>query len=371
MDLSPEDQLRLNVLLAHELEAVRIDEQHLVLYALSAGNEARVPLHPNCQAEKYLKRVRELLSTHVLDSPSGYPVFLQRWTRMGQAHDAQLARLLLLGEPEAVVAVASAPGLTGEIARRVWWVMPTADIARRMLEREAVRTSEMGKVLSDFLVEHLPFETDPLTVVQTVRLVLQTGQIDEQTRLRIWSRGTHRNAYRLGFLAACPDELPERRPPRADLEAHAPALVSLAQAGNGLAAQLWRLLDSPGQGFLAAAEDGLRHPLDKETTALLLEVIGDYFAPARGANGRIGDLASAQTAVETQINAPAGAVAELLNCVPDLVREIRAMLVLAHAGESFVTPILARTTASGSLLRRKLDQVFTPLLAHIAALRGI
>lgn len=370
MELSPEDQLRLNVLLAHELEAVRIDEQHLVLYALSAGNEARVPLHPNCRPETYLKRVRELLSIHALGSPSGYPVFLQRWTRMGQAHDEQLARLLLLGEPEAVVAVAGAPGLTGELARLVWWAMPTADIARRMLEREAVRASEMGKVLSDFLIEHLPFETDPLTVVQTVRLVLQTGRLDEETRRRIWDRGTHRNAYRLGFLAACPDQLPVSPPARADFAEHAPTLEALVQAGNALAARLRHLLDSPGQGFLAAAEEGLRHPVDKETAALLLDVLGNYFAPARGGQPRIEDLAGAQAAVEAQMNAPAGELAELLGSVPGLSGEIRAMLVLAHVGESFITPILARTTASGTLLRRKLEPVFAPLLAHIGALRG-
>jgi len=44
-----------------------------------------------------------MLSSHVLGSPGGYPVFLQRWTRMGQTRDTQLDKLLLLGEPEAVV----------------------------------------------------------------------------------------------------------------------------------------------------------------------------------------------------------------------------------------------------------------------------
>ncbi len=370
MDLSPEDQLRINVLLAHELEAVRIDEQHLVLYALSKGQEARIPLHPNCRPEKYLKRVREVLSMHALGSPSGYPVFLQRWTRMGQAHDAQLARLLLLGEPEAVVAVAGAAGLTGELARLVWWAMPTADIARRMLEREAVRRSEMGKVLTDYLIEHLPFETDPLTVIQTVRLVLEAGHVDEETRRRIWSRGTHRNAYHLGFLAACPDELPLALPARADYPTHAPALAALAQAGNPLAAALRRLLDSPGQGFLAAAEEALRHPVDKETTALLLDVIGDYFAPARAGEARRSDLPGAESEADEAMRAPQGTLAELIAAVPALAREIRAMRVLAHTGESFVTPILAHTTASGTLLRRKLEPVFTPLLAYIAVLRG-
>jgi hypothetical protein len=370
MDLSPEDQLRINVLLAHELEAVRIDEQNLVLYALSKGNEARIPLHPNCRPEKYLKRVREVLSQHALGTPSGYPVFLQRWTRMGQAHDAQLARLLLLGEPEAIVAVAGAPGLTAELARRVWWAMPTADIARRMLEREAVRHSEMGQVLSEFLIEYLPFETEPLTVVQTVRLILEAGHADDETRRQLWRRGTHRNAYHLGFLASCPHDLPISLPARADYADHAPALAALAQAGNALAAALERLLDSPGQGFLATAEEALQHPLDKETTALLLEVIGQYFAVGCRGEERRADLAGAEAAAEEALRSPREELAALIAAVPALEREIRAMLVLAHTSESFVTPILARTTASGTLLRRKLEPVFVPLLAHIAVLRA-
>lgn len=372
MDLSPEDQLRLNVLLAHDLEAVRIDEQGLAVYALAGGSEARVPLNPTCRPEKYLKRVRELLSIHALGSPSGYPVFLQRWTRMGQARDAQLGKLLLLGEPEAVVAVAGAPGLTGELARRVWWTMPTPDIARRMLEREAVAQSEMGKVLTDFLIEHLPFETDPATVIHTVRLVLKTGLPDEETRRRIWSRGTHRNAYHLGFLAACPHDLPERHPARSDLAACDQVLAPLTARGNRLAALLRRLLDGPGQTFLAVSEELLRHPLDKETVAMLLDVIGAYFAPARLEGESASDVVQAVGRAEAAVAAPpAGSeLAALLAALPSHRSEIAAMLALAHCGEPLVTPILARTSASGTVLRRRLEPAFAPLLRCYATLRA-
>ncbi|MHB8536218.1 MAG: sulfur reduction protein DsrS, partial [Sulfuricaulis sp.] len=126
MELSNEDRLRLNVLLANDIEAIRIDEGNMTVYGLARGNEARVPLNPNCRPEKYLRHVREMLSSHVLGSPGGYPVFLQRWTRMGQTRDAQLDKLLLLGEPEAVIAVAGAAGLSDELARRAWWAMPTS-----------------------------------------------------------------------------------------------------------------------------------------------------------------------------------------------------------------------------------------------------
>ena len=104
MELSAEDALRLNVLLANPLEAVRIDESSMTVYALSEQGEASVSLNPRGRDDQYLKKVRELLSSQVLGSPGGYPVFLRRWTRMGQARDHSLEQLLLLGEPEAVVA---------------------------------------------------------------------------------------------------------------------------------------------------------------------------------------------------------------------------------------------------------------------------
>jgi hypothetical protein len=346
MSLSSEDLLRLNVLLAHDLQAVRIDEQTLTVFALTAGDEARIPLNPNARPEQYLRRVREALSSHALGSPGGYPVFLQRWTRMGQARDAQLEKLLLLGESEAVVAVAGAPGLTDEIARRAWWAMPTADVARRMLEREAVVHGRMGKILADYLVEHLPFETEPLTVIDTVRLVLQPGLIDDATRSRLWARGTSRNAYRLGFLAAVPDALPGPPPARADFIAQRARLAPLADM-NPLAAQLLTLLDAPGQAWLALAAELLRHPLDKYTVALLLDEIGKYFSVANGAD--------------------AGAV---LAAAPGLEREIAAVRALARCGEALATPIISKTSATGTLLKRKLEPVVEPLLAQIGVLQG-
>jgi hypothetical protein len=43
MDLSAEDNLRLNVLLAQNLHAVRIDESKMVVLALTDKGEAKVP----------------------------------------------------------------------------------------------------------------------------------------------------------------------------------------------------------------------------------------------------------------------------------------------------------------------------------------
>lgn len=369
MELSSEDLLRLNVLLANDVEAIRIDEQTLTVYGLARGNEARIPLSPNCRPEKYLRLVREMLSSHVLGSPGGYPVFLQRWTRMGQAREAQLDKLLLLGEPEAVVAVAGAAGLSDELARRAWWAMPTADIARRLLEKDVVVKGRMGRELAAYLVEYLPFETEPLTVIATVRLILQSGLIDIEVRGRIFRLGTHRNAYHIGFLEAVPDELPHPLPARADYAGYRDRLAALVEHGNALAAFLAKLLNAPGQTFLAVSETQLQHPVDKYTVAALLDIIGNYFRPARGAAEPAGEIDAALKCTETLMASARDELKALLEGVPELREEIGAMLTLAHTGERLVTPIIAVTTASGTLLRRKLEPVLAPVLQQYAVLR--
>ena len=211
MELSSQDQLRLNVLLANPIDAIRIDENNMVLYALSGNEEARVQLSPNCKTERYLRIVRELLSGQALGSPGGYPIYLKRWTRMGQKSDENLGQLLKLGEPEAILAVAGAPGLTNELARLVWWASPTSDMARSMLERDVVINSDMGKVLAEHLYEHLAFETEPLIVIESVRLMLTPGLLDETRRKALWTKGKKKRAYLVGFLRAIPDELPEEQ----------------------------------------------------------------------------------------------------------------------------------------------------------------
>jgi hypothetical protein len=90
--LSAEDNFRLQVLLAQDLKAIRIDESTLTLHALTDKGEASIPLSPNCREDKYLRQVRELLSGHALGSPGGYPVFLTRWTRHGQMAGVNLGQ---------------------------------------------------------------------------------------------------------------------------------------------------------------------------------------------------------------------------------------------------------------------------------------
>lgn len=368
--LSSEDSFRLNVLLNQNLQAVRIDEGKMIVHALTDKGEARVPLNPNLRDDVYIRNVKELFSTHVLGTPGGYPVFLKRWTRMGQARDASLEGLLKLGEPEAVVAVVHAAGLSDELARRAWWAMPNADNARRMLEKTAIASGDMGKVLADFLVEFLPFEENPNDIIQSVRLVLQPGLIDNKVREDLWKRGARKNVFRVGFLLATPDELPEATPPHPSYAAHQQTLEQLA-AANPVAAHLHKLLSSEGQAFIKTAQEVIKKPSNQEVVVSLLHAIQDYFYAVRADDvirrdmdtilQRAQQLINEEVAVHTQ---------EVIETVPELQTQLEAMLAMSLLGEPLVDPIFKSTNTLGSMMRKKLEPVSKPMLELCARLSG-
>ena len=370
-ELTPEDSLRLNVMLAGDIQAIRIDAVNMMIYGLSPRGTAVVKLHPAGRTDQYLRTARELLAGFALGSPGGYPVYLQRWTRMGQARDKGLDRLLLLGEPEAITSVAYSNGLTDELARRAWWAMPVADHARRMLERECVVQGEMGKVLADFLIEHLPFESEAHIIIDTIRILLQPGLIDQATRLTLWRRGEIDNAYHVGFLARLPDAIPEPLPQRLDFETFQRQLSALVTQGNIIAEQMQRLLSSPGQTFCHAYDEVLRHPADQDVVLVLLEALSTYFAELQMQHSRSGEtvetvVASIELFISSQ--ASTSAVSQFLLAIPALKKELVAMLALSCIDANIATPIMSQTTSSGTLMRKKLEPLTIPILQLFAIL---
>lgn len=366
MNLSAEDSLRLNVLVSNA-EAVRIDENTMAVYGLQAGRELKVQLNPTCNGDKYLGYVRELLSGAVLDSPGGYPVFLRRWTRMGQIDHDQLDRLLRLGEPEAVMAVVCSPSLTDDLARRAWWAAPSAEHARRMLEHPRVAQGVMGPVLAEYLIEYLPFETEHRDMLESVRLVLQPGLITPERRQRLWDAGRNKKTYRVGFLRAVPDDLPEPVSARRDVADHAAALAAVDGPAAGL---LHKLLDGVGQTFLEVAADALRRPADQDVVVALLDTLGGYFRALRCEGERLRSIQAMEQRAAARLADPGDVAKPLLAAVPALRAEVEAMLFLAEVGESTVTDIFARSDAVGSVMRTRIEPVVKAIQARIAVLRG-
>lgn len=375
IELSAEDALRLNVLLANPLQAVRIDESSMTVYALSDAGEASVKLNPQGRDERYLKKVRELLSSQVLGSPGGYPIFLRRWTRMGQARDDSLEQLLLLGEPEAIVAVVHASGLDNEIARRAWWAMPVADNARRMLERNSVVSGSMGTVLAGYLVDYLPFETEHRAMMETVRLVLQPGLIADELRDKLWRSAKRKNSYYVGFMDALPDALPDTGKPRHDWQELCERLKLHLDEGNPVAAQLCRCLSECGQAFLETAEAAMNKPVNQDVVVELLKSIQSYFRSVCPNSDPGADIDTIISDAETLLHVPpvcetTTAVQDVLKAVPEYRDDVKAMMTLAWIGEPLVNPIFARSDAIGSVMRKKIEPLMTPIQQQLARLCG-
>ena len=367
MELSAQDSLRLNVLLANRPQAIRINESTMTVFGLSAKGEAQIQLNPTGREEQYIKRVKELLSGHVLGSPGGYPIYLQRWTRMGQMRDDSLEQLLLLGEPEAVVAAASAQGLTDELARRAWWAMEDAGNARHMLTKRAVVEGRMGPTLAAYLVEHLPFETEPDQQIETVRLVLQPGLLDPEQVDGLWRKAHRKPAYYVGFLAARPDDLPEK--PGAAMPADLCAdLDRLAGGGDAVARLLRRVLSAPGQAFLETVFKIFEKPGNQDVVNLTLDCVARYFSAARPGGVVDATLEELQAEASDWLTATPGLLAlAALSGVGD--RRLRALRVLSGLSYGVVRPVFRDSTAIGSLMRRKIQPVLVPLLAELSYLR--
>ncbi|WP_295539645.1 sulfur reduction protein DsrS [uncultured Thiohalocapsa sp.] len=371
MELASEDNFRLNVLLANKPKAIRIDESKLIVYGLSEKGEAKVELNPTARPEQYLRAVKELISGHILGSPGGYPVYLKRWTRMGQMRDESLEQLLMLGEPEAVVAAVGSPGLTEELARRAWWAMEDADNARRMLHNPNIVASAMGPVLAEYVLDYLPFETETDQQTDSVRLILQPGLLDSAKIEDLWSKSGRKQAYLVGFLQALPDDLPQPVAPRGDHVALAERLAPLHAAGNAAAGLLLRVTSAPGQTYLKTLSAVLDKPPNQDVVTAAFDCLRDYFGALRTQGDPKRPLAdiTAEASAFTDPKAAPASVHELLARCPEVHADIIAMRILSGVGYGVIRPVLSDPTTLGSLMRRKLKPILDPVQAQLAQLR--
>ena len=373
MVLSAEDDLRLNVLLAQELHAVRIDESKMVVFALTAKGEAKVPLNAIGKDDAYIKEIKALFSTHVMGSPGGYPVYLKRWTRMGQARDESLAQLLLLGEPEAVVAAVHASGLTDELAARAWWAMPTAENARRMLEKQAVVDGETGKVLAEFLIEFLPFEEEQSDMIESVQLVLQPGLISQQEKDKLWSKTQSKRSFYVGFLHAAADDLPIEVDAHSEHEKIKRQLSSLIEKNNPYALMLEKVLSEKGQAFIKTVDDALKKPGNQDVVVSLLAAVSKYFEiiiPEEFTEDDINIICDEAELMCCGNVKNVTEVVSLLESVCEVKKYLCAMTVLACLSVKLVNPIFSRTDAIGTVMRKKIKPVTDPVVEQLQILRS-
>ena len=371
MQLSNEDNLRLNVLLAQSLKAIRINEASMTIFALTDKGEAKVQLNPTTRDEQYLRWVRELISLKITGSPGGYPVFLRSWTRMGHA-DNTLEHMLLLGEPEAIVAMVHASTLTLEQGECAWWANPTLEVARRLLHYPEVVDSELGQELATYLLEFLPFEEEQKNIVKSVQLCLQGSLTTTEQRESLWKRAKRKNPYYVGFLYS-KKNIPIVKEAHPELTAIKLSLANLIKEDNPYAIHLCGLLTEEGQKWLYVLKESMRKPVDQDVViALFIYIDHNFTLPFPERLGvrdvQIACDRSAELCEDRGTECPE----ELQKVLSQIKKEhlplLEATLMLAQLGEDTLIPIFAGNDSVGSVMRRKLEPLTTPILERVERL---
>ena len=367
MNISDQDSLRLNVMLRQKPTAVRIDDSKMIVYALTKKGEAKIQLNPTCKEEKYLRLVRELLSTHVMGSPGGYPVYIRRWTRLGQERDHDsLKTLLLLGEPEAVTAVVNTPNITSELAELAWWSLPSSEIARELLNSPAVVSAEIGRELAEYLIEFMPFEENHQYAIDSIRLALQPGLIDTAKVNDLWKKAKRRQSYYIGFLHTLPDALPAAAVPHPQLDEHQAALTEI---NSPTAKLLLRTLSAPGQAFVNTANQVFEKLPNQDAAVELMEAIGNYFAAVQPDQRQYRSIEEIQARGKTELE-NAEEILHIKQTIPALAEKLQTMLALSMLSEYLVAPIFGHTDAIGSVMRKRLQPVTVPVRKYLADLQS-
>ncbi|MCK5810680.1 MAG: hypothetical protein KAH00_06295 [Cocleimonas sp.] len=365
MQLSNADSLRLNVLLAQPLKAIRINESSMTVHALTDKGEAKIALNPTVRDEQYLRWVRELLSLKTTGSPGGYPVYIKTWTRMGHA-DNTLKHMLLLGEPEAVIAVVYSPSVNHEIGVRAWWANPTLEVARRLMEYPDVIAGKLGLELAEFLMEFLPFEERQVDIVNMVRLCLQGTLISDKQKKALWTRAKRRNPYYVGFLHADPKKIPLELPPSKHYLVLKKQLQTLLDDHNRYAETLCKVLSEEGQKWLQTLKNAMNKPVDQDVVISLFTAIKTFFnlpfAERRGAHTIEIALQRAKHAITPSNEHPEALNTLLATLDTHYLEKFLALMLLAQLGENTLTPIFSGNESVGKVMRRRLHPLTEPLL---------
>lgn len=370
MPLSNEDSLRLNVLSAQSVHAIRINESSMVLTALTDKGEARIELTPNSQHVAYLREVRTFLSEKYLGMPGGYPRHLQRWIRMGVNHKSP-DKMLLLGEPEAIVAMAHSAAISADLARYAWWAYQSPEIARNLLKSLDVSTSTLGPELAQFLFEFLPFEERPLDIIDSVKQCLQGTLISETNKLALWECAKRKNPYFVGFILAGPQSIPYIESAHTAYDATFKQLYQEQAANNPYARTYLHFLSADGQKWLKSVHLALKKPTDPEAVIALFIAIDQYIDLDIGENRGVRQIEQAITRADflcTTGNPPI----QLSNVRDKLdyqkINQLKSVLVLAQLGENTLNDIFGGRDATGTVMRKHLQPLTTQLNSTITTL---
>jgi len=168
-----------------------------------------------------------------------------------------------------------------------------------------------------------------------------------------------------------PDDLPVSTSANPNLKNIETELASLNN--NVYANILLRLLSQQGQAFLHTVESVMKKPSNQDVVISLFDTLSDYLSDVCPNDVKYDDIDKLISDVEKYVEISAlqlDDMKEVLAISSDLSESIKSIVILSLLGESLLTPVFSRTDAIGSLMRKKLDHIISPLLKEISVLKG-
>ena len=342
--LSPEDSLKLNVLITTSV-AIRIDRYKLEVVGLTeSGQEQTIALSPSGDSDNYINEVKKLLVAKVLGAMGGYPSYLKRWSRMGQVSSSNLQSLLKLGEIEAVVAVANSEKLSDEIVSLAWWCATNTDeqaeIGRFLLSKDFVVKHPVGRQIAEYLLEFLPFTDNTEVLIDTTYLILQDGLVSDEVKERIWQQGQRKTAFLVGFIERLHGNLPNINNTVAIQSTHKELDIVSTEQAQILLKTILHILKKINQEYVLYRT---------------LEMLGKYLKH---------NLITTTESIDNLNNE----VEKACVTIGDNNEKIKARLFLAGVSEKLVVSYISAHNLTGSAIRKKLSNVLNPIQDAIKVL---
>jgi hypothetical protein len=130
-----------------------------------------------------------------------------------------------------------------------------------------------------------------------------------------------------------------------------------------------RVFSDRGQCFINTAVEALKKPADQEVVESLLDAIAAYFSMVKPVNFAIDDIDSIIQQAD-QLCRSDEEIRAVVEQLPQLEPAIRATIILSCLSVKLVNPIFARSDAIGTMMRKKIQPVTTPVFEQLAVLQA-
>ena len=118
-----------------------------------------------------------------------------------------------------------------------------------------------------------------------------------------------------------------------------------------------------GQGWLASVATVLEKPANQDVVVELLRAIAAYAAHLPLDRTPVQDMDTIAARADDLLEG--AAPGELVQALPALRPQVRAMLMLSLVDEPLANPVFSRTDAIGTVMRKKLRPVTGPIREQI------